>query len=234
VYSVGHAALSQHGLWLAAVYAAGREAALSHTSATDLFELRRWKTPEIHVVAPRPRLVPGVHVHRTSLHPRDGVVYRGIPVTTVARLLVDLTDVTDDDEILGVISEAVWRNRFNLAATREALRRANGRHNLDALEQALARYLRGEKGPKSRSELAFLRLVRTHGLPLPLSNAEVAGEEVDAHWPGRELIVEVDGHGHRRPAQLRDDARRDAKLRAAGWTVLRSRPTRWKPSPNGY
>jgi hypothetical protein len=216
VYSVGHASLSQHGIWLAAVLAAGDDTGLGHTSAAELFEARRWKTGELHVVSPRRRTVPGVHVHRTTLHPLDIVVYRGIPVTNVARMLVDLTDVTDEHEILGIISEAAWRKRLDLDATRAAMARANGRRNLQALEAAIARYRRGEKGPKSRAELAFLRLVGG-----ALSNAHVEGEEVDAHWPERRVIVEVDGHGHRRPAQRRDDARRDAKLRAAGWTVIR-------------
>ncbi|WP_028067176.1 DUF559 domain-containing protein [Solirubrobacter soli] len=218
VYSVGHASLSQYGEWLAAVLAAGDDTGLGHTAATELFEVRRWRTGEIHVVSPRRRTVPGVHVHRTTLHPLDIVVYRGIPVTNVARTLVDLTDVTDEHEILAIVSEAAWRKRLDLDAVQRAIARANGRRNLHALEHAIARYRRGEKGPKSRAELTFLRLVQhTH----PLSNAHVEGEEVDAHWPDRRLIVEVDGHGHRRPAQKRDDARRDAKLRAAGWTVVR-------------
>ena len=139
-------------------------------------------------------------------------------MTNVARMLVDLTDVTDEHEILAILSEAAWRQRLDLEATSAAMARANGRRNLHALEAAIARYRRGEKGPKSRAELRSLRLVHhTH----PLSNAHVEGEEVDAHWPDRHLIVEVDGHGHRRPAQRRDDARRDAKLRTAGWTVIR-------------
>jgi putative AbiEi antitoxin of type IV toxin-antitoxin system/uncharacterized protein DUF559 len=218
VYSVGHASLSRFGEFLAAVLAAGPGAALSHDSCGELFEVRRWPTGEIHVSAPRRLRIGGVRTHRTALGPLDVVVYKGIPVTNVARLLVDLTDVTDAHEILTVISEAAWRKRLDLGATRAALARANGRRNLGALTEAIARYERGEKGPKSRVELAFLRLV---GEPRPLSNADVEGEEVDAHWPERKLIVEVDGHGHRRPAQRRDDARRDAKLRAAGWTVLR-------------
>jgi hypothetical protein len=218
VYAVGHASLSQHGTWLAAVLAAGDDAALGHTSSAELFELRRWRTGALHVVAPRRRTVPGVQVHRTTLHPLDVVVYRGIPVTNVARTLVDLTDVTDEHEILAIIGEAAWRKRLDLRAVRAAMERANGRQRLCALEAAIGRYQRGEKGPKSRAELAFLRLVEhTH----PLSNAHVEGEEVDAHWPERRLIVEVDGHGHRRPAQRRDDTRRDAKLKAAGWTVIR-------------
>jgi very-short-patch-repair endonuclease len=221
VYAVGHAALSRLGEFIAAVLAAGPGAALSHDSCAELFEVRRWPAGKIHVSSPHRRRIAGVRTHCTALGPLDVVVYRGIPVTKVARLLVDLTDVADADEILGVISEAAWRKRLDLDAARAALARANGRHNLRALDEAIARYLAGEKGPKSRSELAFLRLVRANGLPRPLSNAHVEGEEVDAHWPDRRLIVEVDGHGHRRPAQRRDDARRDAKLKAAGWNVLR-------------
>jgi hypothetical protein len=218
VYSIGHAVLSQHGQWLAPVLAAGPRAALAHFASTELFELRRWKTGELHVVVPSRRTVPGVHVHRTTLHPLDVVVYKGIPVTNVARTLVDLTDITDEHEILAIISEAAWRRRLDLDAAEAAMARANGRRNLRALERAIARYRAGEKGPKSRAELRFLRL--PHETP-PLSNAHVEGEEVDAHWPAKRLIVEVDGHGHARPAQRRDDARRDAKLRSAGWTVVR-------------
>jgi hypothetical protein len=230
VYAVGHAALSRLGEFLAAVLAAGPGAALSHDTCAELFEVRRWPAAEIHVSAPRRRRIPGVRTHCTPLGPLDVVVFRGIPVTNVARLLVDLTDVTDADEILGVIGEAAWRKRFNLEATRAAIIRANGRRNLQALEAAISRYLAGEKGPKSRAELAFLRLV---GEPRPLSNADVEGEEVDAHWPDRRLIVEVDGHGHRRPAQRRDDARRDGKLRAAGWTVLRITADEIELDPEG-
>ena len=180
------------GEFLAEVLAAGPGAALSHDSCAELFEVRRWPARAIHVSAPRRRRIAGVITHRTPLRPLDVVVYRGIPVTNVARLLVDLTDVTDAHEILGVIGEAAWRKRLSLDATRGALERANGRRNLHALEEAIERYERGERVSKSRAELAFLRLV---GEPRPLSNAHVEGEEVDAHRPERKLIVEVEGDG---------------------------------------
>ena len=80
--------------------------------------------------------------------------------------------MTDADEILTVISEAAWRKRLNLGATRAALARANGRRNLRRARRRDRRYERGEKGPKSRAELAFLRLV---GEPRPLSNAHRRG-----------------------------------------------------------
>lgn len=71
-------------------------------------------------------------------------------------------------------------------------------------------------------EGAFLSLLQSAGIPEPLVNAHLEAEEVDCHWPDRTLVVEVDGPGHRdRPPARRDDARKDRKLRAAGYTVLR-------------
>lgn len=52
-------------------------------------------------------------------------------------------------------------------------------------------------------------------------NTPLIGEEVDFHRPDRRLVVEVDGPGHNLPTSRRDDERKDAKLREAGWTALR-------------
>ncbi len=40
--------------------------------------------------------------------------YRGIPVTTVARTLVDLTDDLTAEELTNLIHEAAYRRRFSL------------------------------------------------------------------------------------------------------------------------
>ena len=66
-------------------------------------------------------------------------------------------------------------------------------------------------------------------------NTHLEGEEVDCHWPDRMLVVEVDGPGHRdRPPARRDDARKDGKLRAAGYTVLRFTDVEIKRSPGRF
>ncbi|MBE2316328.1 DUF559 domain-containing protein [Solirubrobacter sp. CPCC 204708] len=52
----------------------------------------------------------------------------------------------------------------------------------------------------------------------PLVNTKI---EVDFHWPGKNRIVEIDGHGHARRATRANDAHRDALLGACGWTVER-------------
>lgn len=231
VYSIGHALLSREGEMLAAVLAGGQGVALGHDSGAELFQLLRSPAPELHIIAPSRRTVQGVRVHRTTLHPLDVVVYRGIPVTNVARLLVDLTDTRTTEELTNMISEAAFRNRFNLGATRRAMARANGRHNLHVLEAAIDSYLHGSKGTRSRKEIAFLALVKSAGIERPLVNTVIEGEEVDAHWPDRRLIVEVDGDGHRRPNIKRNDARRDRLLIAAGWRVLRIDAEKIKASP---
>ena len=109
--------------------------------------------------------------------------YQGIPVTTVARTLVDLTDVLTPDELANVIHEAAYRKRFNLEATRQAMERANGRKNLKRLEQAITASLNGSAGTRSRNEAEFLKLCNAAGFPKPLVNTHVLGIEVDCAWP---------------------------------------------------
>jgi very-short-patch-repair endonuclease len=228
VYAVGHRGLSREGRWLAAVLAAGERAALSHLSAAALWELWR-RPPTLHsdVVAPRRRRAGhGLRVHACRrLDPRDVTAFRGIPVTTVARTLVDLADVLDGPQLANVIHEAAFRKRFSVTATREAIARANGRHSLGVLVAALAAHAGGSAGTRSRLEDVFLALVRAGGLSEPLVNVRVpAGDrriEVDFLWPELRLCVEIDGDGHTRPRTRREDDARDGALRAAGHEILR-------------
>ena len=102
-------------------------------------------------------------------------VFRGIPVTTVARMLVDLSDVLTKFQLANVIYEAAYRKRFDLAATRRAMRRANGRRNLHVLEQAIELYLSGSAGTRSALEDAFLSLLQSAGIAEPLVNTHLDG-----------------------------------------------------------
>jgi very-short-patch-repair endonuclease len=102
--------------------------------------------------------------------------------------------------------------------------RANGRHNLHVLTNALALHKAGSAGTRSEAEDRFLARAIKSGLPEPLVNTRVQDLEVDFCWPDQNLIVEVDGPGHTRPRTRQADAQRDARLRAAGHTVLRVVP----------
>ena len=219
VYAVGHRRLSEKGRYMAAVLAAGDGAVLAGLSAASLWKAWRRVVREIHVLAPRTRAPQsGFRLHTTRrLDPRDVTIHDGIPVTTMARTLVDLTDVLTGPQIANVIHEAAFRNRFHVTATRDAMQRANGRPNLTRIVHALALNAAGSAGTRSEPEDRFLE--RLANLPPPAINTKVEGIEVDFAWPG--LVVEVDGANHARARSRADDRERDARLREAGYRVVR-------------
>ena len=91
VYRVGHRAPSVEARYLAAVRACGDGALLSGRAAGHLLGLLDGPAPSPEVTAPTQRRVDGVITHRSRAYDsRDAALWRGIPVTTVARTLVDL------------------------------------------------------------------------------------------------------------------------------------------------
>ena len=222
VYAVGQPRLSRQGEWIAAILACGPRAYLASLTAAVHLRLWRRRVTAIHVLAPRGRTPRGVQARAyRRLDRRDVTVRGGIPVTTVPRTLVDLTDVLTAHQLANVIHEAAFRNLFDERAVRAAIHRANGRHNLHVLTKALELNAAGSAGTRSELEDRFLALTSRSDLPKPPVNTRVDDFEVDFHWPQLNLIVEVDGPAHTRPRTRRDDQRRDARLRAAGHTVLR-------------
>ena len=69
------------------------------------------------------------------------------------------------------------------------------------------------------AELAVL--LAASGLPEPEVNTHVEDIEVDFHWPGLKLVVEIDGGGHGRPSTRREDRLKERVLEQTGYEVLR-------------
>ncbi len=201
----------------------GPQTLISHWAGAELLEVTRRRASLIDALVPSKRQSPpGTRLHRAKIHPRDRTDRRRIPVTTVHRLIVDLTDVvTIPHEITAVIHEAAHKGLFSLLATLDAIERNPGRKTSLARE-AIALYEAGSAGTKSGGEVQTVALFDAQGLPRPLVNTKLLGEEVDFHWPDRKLVIELDGSGHGRAPTRRDDARRDHLLRDAGWTVHRA------------
>jgi hypothetical protein len=140
-------------------------------------------------------------------------IYRGIPITTVPRTLVDLATTLTAAQLANVIHEAAFRNRFDEQATRAAISRAAGRP-LTNLHAALQAHASGSAGTRSDLEDRFLAQLDSQ----PLVNTKI---EVDFYWPAENLVVEIDGPGHDRPRTKIQDARRDTVLNRAGIEVVR-------------
>jgi hypothetical protein len=226
VYAVGHRRLRREGHWLAAVLAAGPGALLSHREAAALHELRPAARAAIDVTVAARRRVAGVQVHRVEgLHAEDVAAVDGIPVTTVARTLVDLAAVVPAQALRKALEEAERSHRLDVRAIEAVLVRTRGRNGPghSAIRRALAELARtGTTVTRSKLEDRFLALLDVHGLPRPSGNAWTAGMEVDAAWPAARLAVELDGWDahHTRQAFQRDRTRSN-DLQAEGWTVLR-------------
>ncbi len=190
VYAVGHRAPSMPGDYLAAVLAGGGGARLSHAPAAHAYELtrrRRPPPPEITVPTTAHRRRPGIVIHRVAvLDPRDVTVYEGIPITTVARVLLDLAPRLAP-AALGRACHEAWITHRTTAAHIEPCIARNPR------KPAAAKLCRavGADVTLSALEDAFLALLRDHDLPLPRTNVDCHGDTVDCHWPAHGLTVEL-------------------------------------------
>jgi len=226
VYAVGHDRLTRDGHWLAAVLAAGPGAVLSHREAAALHGLRPSSRPTVDVTVAGQRRVRGVQVHRVGrLDAADVTAVAGIPVTTVARTLVDLADVVPPQALRKVLDEAERSHRLDVRAVEAALERTRGRAGggRERVRSALAELAAtGTTVTRSDLEDRFLALLDAHGLPRPLTNHWIETMEVDAYWSATNVVVELDGWGpHRTRRAFQDDRERSAELTAAGYTVLR-------------
>lgn len=228
VYAFGHRQLRIEGRWLAAVLAAGPSAVLSHRDAAALHGLRKPpQSPKVSVSAPaHPRAIRGVWLHaRRVLGTDDITMARAIPVTSVARTLVDLAPMLTAAQLVGTLGEADRRGVLDVEAVRAALRRIRGRHGQGhaRLEGALDAHAKhGAALLRSMLEECFLDLVLTAGLPRPQLNAWVGDREVDALWSDRQVIVELDGWAHHRGRQqAARDRDKTNRLQLDGYMVLR-------------
>jgi len=224
VLAVGHPGLTPHARGLAAVLACGSGALLAARDAAILWELlppdpEGEPCPPVHVVrdGTHRRAPSGVRLHHVApLTAADRRVRHGIPVTAPIRTLLDLAAFGSPTDLARAVAEAHARRLVDPGAL---LRRARHRRGAAALRDLL------EPDPtvsRSEAERLLLALVERAGLPRPLTNVRVAGFEVDAFWPDRGLVVEVDGYAfHSSRWAFERDRLRDQAMQAAGHRVLR-------------
>jgi hypothetical protein len=229
VYAVGHALLSGDGHRMAATIACGPNAVLSHRSAAALWKLRSDSRTRIDVTAPgrRGRSPAGIDAHRDgSLRPPDRTEERGIPCTSVARTLLDLAAVVSPRELRNAVTQAEVERVFDLASMRELIERSARRRGVARLRLAIAQHDPRDERTRGRLERRFLEFCRQSSLPLPAVNVPlVIGGiplEADFLWRDACLIVEADDrYSHLTVTAFEKDRRRDQRLSAAGWQVIR-------------
>lgn len=223
VLALGYPRLTGLGRWSAAVLACGPGAALGGRSGAALWQLRPSSARRTEVVVPsrtRPQhrdVLPRCH---PGMRPDEVTSRDGIPVTTVARTLLDIAAIVPPDPLRRAVSQAEVLRCFDLGAVHEML----WRHPRHRGARALGHVLRSWEEPdrlRSVLELAFVDLCRRHGLPRPLMNGEVAGREIDALFPDHGIAVELDSRGfHVGVLRREDDYAKRAVLEASGWRFV--------------
>ena len=233
VYAVGHAALSDHGRAAAALLVFPGAAVLSHRSAAWLWGLipTAPREPEVTVAA-RGNRRSGLQVHRVwSLPGEERTTYEGLPVTSVARTLVDLAGTTSGKGLSRVVDRARRRGKLDLEAIDRSLARRPRSFVTERLEEALRLYRR-PVFDRARSELLFLDAIHDAGLPAPRINTWEEGCEIDAYWEAERFAVEVDGweaHGGREAFE--SDRLRQEDLKLAGIDSIRITARRIEQEP---
>jgi hypothetical protein len=228
VYAAGHAELRREGHWLAAVWASGAKAVLSHADAAAHWGLMPPRGRRMHVTTPsssgRDPDRTRIRLHRVrTLRPWECALSEGIPTTSVARTLLDLSPHLRPRAMEDAIAHANRLGLFDLLAVRLCLVEHPRQHGAPALRRLLDT-LEGTGAADLRSmlEVLLLQLCDDHDLPRPAANARIAGLLVDFSWPTKKLVIEADSYTyHSMPSAFERDRERDQQLTLAGYTVVR-------------
>jgi hypothetical protein len=102
----------------------------------------------VHIYVPGdpddPRMAkppPGVVVHTgPPLHPDDVTVVNGLPVTTVARTLIDLAEVMDEEELRECFANAKSKGLLDLDALAASRARVEWRPSLAMFDRVYAEF----------------------------------------------------------------------------------------------
>jgi hypothetical protein len=215
VYRVGHRAPSTEATYIAAVKVGGEGALLSGRAAAYLLGLLKGRSPQPEVVTTRNRRIAGIQIHRSRVDlTLDAWKWRGIPVTSPARTIVDIAPSLSLDALARACHEAGVRYRTTPRDVDEVLARRPSSPGA----RDLRRVLHGDVHVTlSKLEKRFLGHVQDIGRPPPLTTRVAAGGRVDCHWPEHRLIVELDGYRYHSSRHAWEaDRRRERAARAAG------------------
>jgi len=212
------------------VLAAGHGAFAAADSALGLWcrELVLPRKPEI--VVPRDcgyRSRQAVIRRSTDLHLANAGTVDGIPVTGLARALLDASVGRTPEEVLRRIDACRRHGSLAVGALLEVLEQhaRRGRPGITTYREALLGLRR--QVSDSEFERLVVRDLVAAGVPEPRLHhlVRLPGQrpiELDLDWPGLLVDVELDGRDHaERVRTMRRDRQRDRVLQAAGYLVAR-------------
>lgn len=232
VYCLAGAASSLEQAALAVCLAVGDGCWVSGRTAGRLWGLDVPAPPSIEVLTmPSVRVrLHGVNQHRSERLPLADLTRHGhVPVTTVARTLLDCVPHLRGDRLARAVDDALRRRLVtiaDLAAGAGRLDQGTGRRRIVPFRRVLADRLPGYDPGGSHRELDVVGILVAGGLPVPECQHKVVvggrARFLDLAYSQEMVGLEFDGfaeHGLIR-STFDDDRLRGNDLAVAGWLML--------------
>lgn len=197
-------------------------------TAAKVWGLRLLGPDAIDVLTADDRRVrlPGVKHHRTSSLVESHVAHRrGVPVTSVARTLVDCSGLVTSADLGDAVDDALRRGmvRSSTLGTVLAALSGPGRRPSAAMAAVLAARRPGFEPLGSRREQWVLRTLDAAGIPRPVPQFRVPGTRYRLDFAYPELLagLEYDGwDAHSSRSAFDRDRRRWRRLTTLGWRLV--------------
>lgn len=165
-----------------------------------------------------------ISVHRHAVPPERLTVVDGIP--TVDRAIAAITTAARSDPMWAVatLDSLVWRDPAELALLPQLIEEWRGLKGIGTVREAAA--LTREGAQSALESISRFRLM-AEGLPEPLLQVAFHDEDgligyADLVWRELKVIGEADGLGkYQTREDLIAEKRREDRLRALGWIVVR-------------
>ena len=218
-------------LWCA-VLAVGPDAVLSHETAALVHGAERLPIEPLTLTVPHGwhHRLSGLIVHQIDdLAPWQRSTWRGLPVSTPSRAVVEL-GATCSPDLIGLVADDLVRlRRTTYAAISAVLADVSrpGKPGLPKVARMLDERGDGHVPPMSELERGLFGALAAGGLPPPDRQIPLPGRGrspgiADGGYSDAQIVLEADGRRwHDRLAAARRDRERDAMVARAGWVTLR-------------
>lgn len=203
--------------------------ALSHQSSARIFGFAYTTSPHIELTVPRGSAErrPGIRVHSSEQLTGWTTSSRRLPVTTVARTLVDLSMYLNERQLGRAVDQACNRKLVKLAEIKHCLDRmiTKGRPRITSLRTVLDERNGTDERLETMLERKALAWIREAGLPEPVAqhwlDANGNHYRLDLAYPALRIDFEPDGPHHHQPSVAAYDRKRDTDIALEGWLVIR-------------
>lgn len=142
-------------------------------------------------------------------------------MTSVPRVLLDLSANAPDRQLQSAFNEADRRDLLKLDQVMQCVPHLRGRKGAGRFLLLVNKWHPLTALTRSDLEVLFLNICRANFLPEPLVNFRLLGEEVDCFWPDQRLVVELDSFRyHRGQMHFEKDMKKDNLLESGGYSVI--------------